>query len=377
MSRTFLRSILFALAGLALTACGEGRVSNPADDAVDNRPQEIQALPSFPHLSRCPATGVPGEMHCMATIRTDTSGNITPNATPQGLGPADLAGGVQHPRQGGSGMTIAIVDAQDDPNAESDLATYRAQFGLPGVHHRQRLLQEGEPERRQASPLPDGRPGLGRRDRARPGHGQRRVPELQDPPRGGHPGHDADLGEAREHRGEPGRGRGEQQLRRRGVVERQPVDTSYYNHPGVAITASAGDDGYGVEYPAASPYVTAVGGTTLAKSSSASRGWVESAWGSASNANGGTGSGLQQLRAQAHLADGPPAAASAWSPTSPPWRIRTPGVAVYDGYGSGGWHGRTAAPARPARSSRRSSRSPATSPTRSASRTRTPPTSTT
>jgi uncharacterized membrane protein len=38
---------------------------------------------------------------------------------------------------------------------------------------------------------------------------------------------------------------------------------SYYKHPGVAITASSGDGGYGVEYPAASQYVTAVGGTTL------------------------------------------------------------------------------------------------------------------
>ncbi len=38
---------------------------------------------------------------------------------------------------------------------------------------------------------------------------------------------------------------------------------SYYNHPGVAVTVSSGDGGYGVEYPAASRYVVAVGGTTL------------------------------------------------------------------------------------------------------------------
>jgi subtilase family serine protease len=39
--------------------------------------------------------------------------------------------------------------------------------------------------------------------------------------------------------------------------------TSYFHHPGIAITASAGDGGYGVEFPAASQFVTAVGGTTL------------------------------------------------------------------------------------------------------------------
>ena len=31
----------------------------------------------------------------------------------------------------GAGQTVAIVDAYDDPNAEADLAVYRAQYGLP------------------------------------------------------------------------------------------------------------------------------------------------------------------------------------------------------------------------------------------------------
>ena len=38
---------------------------------------------------------------------------------------------------------------------------------------------------------------------------------------------------------------------------------SHFNHPGVAFTVSAGDAGYGAEYPAASRFVTAVGGTSL------------------------------------------------------------------------------------------------------------------
>ena len=51
----------------------------------------------------------------------------------------------------------------------------------------------------------------------------------------------------------------------------------YFNHPGVAITVSSGDSGYGVEFPAASRYVTAVGGTSLKKASN-TRGWSETAW---------------------------------------------------------------------------------------------------
>ena len=59
-----------------------------------------------------------------------------------------------------------------------------------------------------------------------------------------------------------------------------PSSNVHFNHPGIAITVSSGDSGYGVEYPAASPYVTSVGGTTLSKASNA-RGWTESAWSSA------------------------------------------------------------------------------------------------
>ena len=54
-------------------------------------------------------------------------------------------------------------------------------------------------------------------------------------------------------------------------------DSSYYNHPGVVVTASSGDSGYGALYPAASQYVTAVGGTSLSRATTP-RGWTESAW---------------------------------------------------------------------------------------------------
>ena len=65
---------------------------------------------------------------------------------------------------------------------------------------------------------------------------------------------------------------------------------SAYNHPGVAITVSSGDGGYGVEYPAASQHVTAVGGTTLTQASNA-RGWNEAAW-------SGAGSGCSSFEAK-------------------------------------------------------------------------------
>src|SRR5262249_60965097 len=62
---------------------------------------------------------------------------------------------------------------------------------------------------------------------------------------------------------------------------------SFFNHPGVAIPASSGDAGYGVQYPASSHYVTAVGGTHLVAGGGA-RGWTETAW-------SGAGSGCSTL----------------------------------------------------------------------------------
>ena len=102
----------------------------------------------------------------------------------------------------------------------------------------------------------------------------------------------------------------------------------YFDHPGVVITASAGDSGYGAEYPASSPYVTAVGGTTLTTSNS-TRGWSETVW-------SGTGSGCSTY-------DQNPG----WQPTTlcsgrtvadvAADANPSTGVAVYDTYGQTGW----------------------------------------
>jgi hypothetical protein len=69
-------------------------------------------------------------------------------------------------------------------------------------------------------------------------------------------------------------------------------DADYFDHPGVAITAPDGNGaGYGTYYPAASPDVIAVGGTTLTQDTSVSRGWTEATW-------SGTGSGCSPYEAK-------------------------------------------------------------------------------
>jgi subtilase family serine protease len=108
-------------------------------------------------------------------------------------------------------------------------------------------------------------------------------------------------------------------------------DASFFHHPGIAITASSGDNGYGVEYPAASQYVTAVGGTSLTPASNA-RGWLETAW-------SGAGSGCSAFDPR-----------PSWQPTfgcgnrivADVSAVADPstGVTVYDSYsslGRSGW----------------------------------------
>ncbi len=68
----------------------------------------------------------------------------------------------------------------------------------------------------------------------------------------------------------------------------------HYNHPGVAVVASTGDDDFGVSYPAASQYVTRSAAPPWSPTRSA-RGWSESVW---NNSFGGPGSGCSLYEAK-------------------------------------------------------------------------------
>jgi subtilase family serine protease len=107
----------------------------------------------------------------------------------------------------------------------------------------------------------------------------------------------------------------------------------YFDHPGVPITASAGDHGYGVEYPASSHYVTAVGGTSLVADGGTARGWNESAW---SGSGSGCSSRNSQPSWQANAATGCSMRAVVdVSADANPYT----GVAAYDSYPAGGQTG--------------------------------------
>jgi subtilase family serine protease len=74
-----------------------------------------------------------GYAHCHALVVTDSRGNPDASSAPSGLSPAIIKSAYNFSTSAtaGAGKTIAIVDAYDDPGAESDLAVFSQQFGLP------------------------------------------------------------------------------------------------------------------------------------------------------------------------------------------------------------------------------------------------------
>jgi subtilase family serine protease len=103
---------------------------------------------------------------------------------------------------------------------------------------------------------------------------------------------------------------------------------SYFQH-GIPITASSGDSGYGVEWPASSPYVTSVGGTSLAHASNA-RGWSETVW-------SGAGSGCSAFETKPSFQSDTDCPNNRTVADVSAVANPNTGVAVYDSYHVSGW----------------------------------------
>lgn len=332
------RTTLVAAAVLAVAApVAPGAVASAAPGAAQ---RAADVRPACAPVTRL------GVATCMSLVRTDVTQRSAAALHGQapvgfGYGPADLQSAYNLPSAtAGAGRTVAIVVAFDDPNIASDLATYRAAWGLPACDHTTgagcltKINQDGN-----ASPLPApaGTSGWGTEQSLDVDMVTAICPLCH-----------ILLAEANK----PtwfGLGHAVDSAVRRGVryVDNPYVgfqysidptlDSLYYNHPGVAIVAAASSFiGFFVGYPAASQYAVAVGGTSLLPDPATKRGWEEHVWGAATSQLG-TGSGC------AKRFEPKPA----WQ-TFPacPYRIDNDvsavaspqdGVAVYDTYDQHGW----------------------------------------
>jgi hypothetical protein len=331
MKRRFLRArhvvVVVVLCAVAASLAGGGARSAWAAQG-DSLP------PGFVHACAAPP---PGELACFALRRTtnvlpSVALGVNPAVAVSGYGPSDLDSAYNVPTTLGAGKTVAIVDAYDDPNAESDLGVYRSNFGLPACTTAngcfEKVNQNGA-----TSPLPVADSGWSSEIMLDLEMVSAICPnchillvEATSPTIG-------NLGTAVNTAVALGANAVSNSYGGSESSSDPTSSASYYKHPGVAITVSSGDSGYGVEFPASSPYVTAVGGTSLSRASNA-RGWSESVW-STSSAEG-AGSGCSAYEAKPSFQTDTGCSRRTVADVSAVADPAT-GVAVYDTYGSGGW----------------------------------------
>ena len=255
---------------LISSVLGAGALAVTALTAGVQGAQAAAPQPQLTHLSgvhagrACTRTPAAGHASCFAKGLMNGKGRVPDAAAPlaTALSPAqlrsayNLGGGTT-----GGGRTVAIVDAYGYPNLERDLTIYRNYYGMPACTTANDCLKILDQNGGHNTP----RTNLGwsqeqaldvdavsatcptckilviqTKTNSFANLGQGVITAAQQPgvvaisnSYGGGDLADSTYG-------------------------------SYYHHPGIAVTASTGDNGYqGASYPASSAYVTAVGGTTL------------------------------------------------------------------------------------------------------------------
>jgi subtilase family serine protease len=254
----------------------------------------------------CGKSFIPGKKKCFVIKNTaahPTAQTVGPNAIPagNGYGPSQFQAAYNLTAASaadGAGTTVAVVDAYNDPTAAADLATYRSAAGLPALTAGQFTVYN---QNGQTSPLPA----------TAPASDDWTLEEALDVDMVSAicPLCKIDLVEATNDTG-TGLYVAEQTAATTlgakyisnswGGSESSSdltFDSQYFGVSGVVYTASAGDGAYsaGVIYPATSPHVVGVGGTSL-NTASNSRGWTESVWETSSTE--GTGSGCSSNEPQ-------------------------------------------------------------------------------
>lgn len=271
----------------------------------------------------CDYTPMPGQARCfvLADIGTPAKRGVQPNVA--GYGPPDLVSAYHLPTGSlaGKGQKIAVVDAYDDPNAESDLQVYRAQYGLPACTTANGCFKKVN-QRGQQGNYPRGDTGWALEESLDIQMISAICPHCKIILVEADSNYFTDLGAS---------------VDEAVTLKAKAVSNSYgggegytsdpdYDHPGHIITASSGDSGYGAQQPCSLSTVVCVGGTTLARGGSGSRGWTEQSWHYA-------GSGCSALVTKPSWQTDSGCTMRSESDTS----AVAAGVAIYDTYGSGGW----------------------------------------
>jgi uncharacterized protein (TIGR03382 family) len=229
--------------------------------------------------------------HCHAWIQYDAdgkwhNGRVRPDVLPSGFGPTQLWAAYAIDPTVTPNATIAVIDAFGYPTLESDLAGYRSTFGLPPCTVASGCLtiinQTG-----QTSPLPAA-------SSTQNGQSWQAEAALDlDMASSACPNCKLIAVEANDD-GDDGLDVSNDAAATAGAnvisnswgapeADFSPISSvdQHYDHPGVAIFASTGDNGHAADgdgYPSTSNHVIAVAGTSLIFDAASPRGFAEQAW---------------------------------------------------------------------------------------------------
>ncbi|HSI47047.1 MAG TPA: S53 family peptidase [Ideonella sp.] len=228
-----------------------------------------------------------GHARCHAHIVLDRNGEDLVTAAPSGLSPASLRSAYKITGNGSAATVIAVVDAYHYANAEADLAVYRTQFGLPACTKANGCFKQID--QNGGTNYPGTNKGWNQEAALDLDMVSAMCPSCSIVFVEASSTSSANLAKAVNTAAAlPG-----VRAISNSYGGGESGSTSYesaYDHLNIAVVVSSGDSGYGVQFPASSPHVIAVGGTSL-KTASNSRGWVETAW-------SGAGSGCSTVYAK-------------------------------------------------------------------------------
>ena len=299
--RSITKWIVPILLGACVLALAVGPIASAFPSRSANRAQRLCGTPR-PGTAACLGMRLIAKSLTKADLRAtagrqarEAAGGVTPKVTsktvPGGLTPASLhaAYGLPSETAASATQTIALVDAYNDPTAEADLAVFDKQFGLPTCTTAngcfRKLNQNGKP-----TPLP-----------AKQGEWATEISlDVQMAHAICQNCHIMLVESSNETWGSLGAAVNAAVAAGATEVSNsyggpegagyESLNAPYYVHPGVVVTVASGDCGYfnqscggtaAADFPAASPNVIAVGGTTLTLSGGT--------WGSTVWSKGGSG----------------------------------------------------------------------------------------
>jgi outer membrane protein assembly factor BamB len=301
-------------------------------------------------VNACSYDVAPQVAHCDVRVRTDDAARAKPqrnggaaNGTvgnngaydPSYLQSAYEVASAAAANGGGAGQIVAIVDAFDDPNVATDVPSYRSFFGLSACPAGsvspqatgcvfQKVNQTG------GTSYPAPNAGWATEIALDVEMVSAICPNCQILLVEANTNFLSDLGAAVNEAVALGANVVSNSYGSSEYSAENADSTAYFAHKGIAVVASTGDGGFGVQFPAASPLVTAVGGTSLTQlTNTGTRNGSETAW-------SGAGAGCSAFEPKPSWQHDSGCANRTVGDVSAVADPNT-GVWVYDTYGGAGW----------------------------------------